>query len=545
MPEPSAAVVDRRLSLMGGWRLVVDGAEVELGHREQRLVALLGLTGRRARPHVAGTHWPDSTDERALASLRRAVLQTQRRCPGLLRADRASIGLDPGVAVDVEELRAAAAGTDALGDEGADHSGLVDALAGEELLPGWYDEWAADERERLQRLRVRALERLARRALDLGDLATAVDAARALSELEPLLESAREVAIRAHLGRGDRTSAHRELDRFREALAAELGVEPSPAVVALLDGVPTPVPTPVPEPVVPVPRQRAAPREEALVGSARVDPAPADPGPGPVRLADFLADGGGGGPVRRRRSRTIGVAVRLVVVAGLVLAVALVLAGVGADGEDGRAQVTSDVPSGRVGAPPATATSPSDEDPAPVVPRRLRVRPVRAGDGAAAFVVRTTAPPARVRLVVRGPAGPVVVRTLVVRGADARRLVVAGLDPGSYRWSATAPEAAPVQGQVRVDEATSATPVRASTAPGPTPSPTTEAPAAPSPSPTSTPTPTPMPTQTPTPSPTPTPTSTPSQTPTPTPTPNPSPTRQPGSSGSPTDPGTQEPGPVG
>src|SRR5687767_11900493 len=97
----------RGLNLLGGWQLVVDGDAVALGGREQRLCALLALTGTRARAQVAGTLWPESTDARALASLRRAVAQTHQRCPGLLAADRTSIGLAADVAVDVGALRSA------------------------------------------------------------------------------------------------------------------------------------------------------------------------------------------------------------------------------------------------------------------------------------------------------------------------------------------------------------------------------------------------------------------------------------------------------
>ena len=89
MTEHSAvAVAATRLWLLGRWELVVDGSELHLGHREQRLVSLLALGGRRTRAQVASTLWPDSTDERGLASLRRAVLHCQRGCPGLLEAER-------------------------------------------------------------------------------------------------------------------------------------------------------------------------------------------------------------------------------------------------------------------------------------------------------------------------------------------------------------------------------------------------------------------------------------------------------------------------
>src|SRR5690349_19147546 len=126
----TSRTTSRDLALLGGWTLVVDGDTVALGGREQRLCALLALTGTCARAQVAGTLWPDSTDTRALASLRRAVAQTHQRCPGLLAADRTSIGLASDVVVDVHALRSA------LTDPAVDRSLLV-TLSGGQLLPGW------------------------------------------------------------------------------------------------------------------------------------------------------------------------------------------------------------------------------------------------------------------------------------------------------------------------------------------------------------------------------------------------------------------------
>ena len=103
MPQRDKAS-QRRLSLrlLGCWQLVDNGAELRLSHREQRLVALLGLSGERSRPHGAGG--ARRTDERALASLRRAVMHTQHARPGLLCAGRALVGLDPELEVDVAEV---------------------------------------------------------------------------------------------------------------------------------------------------------------------------------------------------------------------------------------------------------------------------------------------------------------------------------------------------------------------------------------------------------------------------------------------------------
>ncbi len=166
------------LRLLGGWQLSVDGLDVPLERREQRLTALLGLTGRSARAHVAGILWPESNPARAAAGLRRAVLRTQRRCPGLLLADRTDIGLHPDVVVDVDEVRRAARLTE-LPMHGVDAEALLAALVGEPLLPAWFDDWVLPEREHIEQLRVRALERIARHAFTVGDAVQALDAAKA------------------------------------------------------------------------------------------------------------------------------------------------------------------------------------------------------------------------------------------------------------------------------------------------------------------------------------------------------------------------------
>lgn len=514
MPDDSDATVSRRLRLLGGWWLLVDGAPVAMGGREQRLTALLALTGQRARAQVAGILWPDSTDARALASLRRAVLEAQRRSPGLLLVDRTSIALAPDVVVDIDDLRAAVsrAGTEA-------DPGLLAALVGEELLPGWYDEWVTPERERLQQQRVRALEQVARQALARGEHALAVEAAHAAVAIEPLLESASELAIRAHVARGDRGGAVRELDRYRVVVKDELGVVPSPALEALVGSVPARVaPAPVPAgppaeqttlpPAAPVrvPRQRSVP----VANVVEPDLAPPLPRPEPPESPT---------PVVR------GVVVRLAVGAALVLAASLAVAGVGPE-SGGGARTPSDLAIEG----PAAADVPEDV-------RRVVVRTGRAADGAAAFVVKATRLPARVRLEVVGPEGLNLVRSVVVRGRDGRRLVVDGLEAGTYAWTATSPSADPVVGQVRVAQP----PTRVATAGdqedrGPTPSaesaPTSPAPVSPTPV-SVVATPTPAPTSTPTP------------TQHPSPTHQPSATSPPSPTSEPTDPGTTDPDPVG
>ncbi len=249
--------VGARLRLLGLWRLTHNDNDIHLDHREQRLTALLGLNGRRMRLQVAGTLWPESTDERALASLRRAVLHTQRRSPGVLVADRTTVGLDPAVQVDLDEFKESARTITHDTRKGVG-SRAAAILESDTLLPGWYDDWLVLERERLEQLRLRALERLARHALEQGDLDLAIEAATAAKRVEPLLEPAREISIRAHLAQGNLLGAAREFHNYRDSLWSELGVAPSTVLhdlvaPALRAG--TGIPGPAFAPGAPLPRR--------------------------------------------------------------------------------------------------------------------------------------------------------------------------------------------------------------------------------------------------------------------------------------------------
>ena len=186
MAERSAVAGRISLRLLGRWHLNAHGVDITLGQREQRLAAVLGLRGPRSWVQVARDLWPESTDETALSSLGWDVLRTERQCPGLLRVDRATVALDPDVDVDVADLRRTAGLT---GPPAPSEGDALDWLLGvQELLVGWHDDWVLQERERIQRLRIRALERLAQRAREGGDVAGAILASTAASDIESSLE---------------------------------------------------------------------------------------------------------------------------------------------------------------------------------------------------------------------------------------------------------------------------------------------------------------------------------------------------------------------
>lgn len=209
------------LRLFGCWDLRVGGRVVKLGSREQRLLALLALRGRRPRSYVAGTLWPTSTETRAQNSLRAAVLRSRQAVPGILDAGRTTVALAPDVDVDVHEMVRVVESRHTLA---SDPPAVMAMLAAADLLPGWYDDWVLFERERLQHLRLRALESLAESELECGHHDLALTAALEAIAIEPLRESAHAIAIRAHLLAGNRSAAVREYHGYRARLERELGI---------------------------------------------------------------------------------------------------------------------------------------------------------------------------------------------------------------------------------------------------------------------------------------------------------------------------------
>jgi DNA-binding SARP family transcriptional activator len=221
------------LRLLGWWELRRGDHDVRLARREQRLLALLALHGRQPRLHVAATLWPESTEGRALSSLRAAVWHTRHQAEGVLSAQESTLALEPGVDVDVHRVaRVAAQVATRPGDFGTDH--VVSALGRGDLLPGWYDDWVLYEREHLEHLRLRGLEAAARARLQEGDPRAALTAARAALTIEPLHEGVNVLLVRACLAAGNSVEAMRHFHSYRRQVQQELGIRPSQALVDLV-----------------------------------------------------------------------------------------------------------------------------------------------------------------------------------------------------------------------------------------------------------------------------------------------------------------------
>lgn len=225
------------LSLLGGFVFSVGGdAILGVSGGSQRLLAFLAVRDHvMTRNQVAGSLWPESTDDQAGASLRSAVsrLDATRQAVNVTASD---LGLRDELVVDVRASRSLAR---RLIDSDAPEADIdIGALAvsalSDDLLPGWYDDWAVIAAEDWHQLRLHALEAIARRLTAAGRLAEASSAALAAVRAEPLRETSRAALIRVHMAAGNQSDALGEFERYRVMLHAELGAEPTEQLRRLL-----------------------------------------------------------------------------------------------------------------------------------------------------------------------------------------------------------------------------------------------------------------------------------------------------------------------
>jgi DNA-binding SARP family transcriptional activator len=223
-----------QLRLLGQFRLELGTGTVELCRNGQRLLAFMGLRGRVSRTVLAGTLWSEVTEEHARGSLRTTLWKVPRGEPPLIGCCGDSLVIAPALRVDVHVLTRTA--LDVLADCGspAHTQPPLELLTGEDLLPGWDEDWVLVERERLRQLRLHALDTLAEALTRQGRPALGMEAAWAGVRAEPLRESAHRAIVSAHLAEGNVSEAVRHYDAFRRLLNQELGVAPSPRFARML-----------------------------------------------------------------------------------------------------------------------------------------------------------------------------------------------------------------------------------------------------------------------------------------------------------------------
>lgn len=224
------------LQLLGGFAVRIDDRPVFLPLSAQRVVAFLAFhTHPVLRSYVAVNLWPDSTEDRAHASLRTALWRLGRRTAPIVVTTPRALGIAGSVEVDVREV-AGRARRLVRGTEPPDPDDLERLCDLGELLVDWYDDWVVLERERFHQLHLHALESLSASCTRDGRFGEAVEAALAAIVSEPLRESAHRALIAAHLAEDNAADALRQYSLYRGVAKERLGIDPSPRMRELVRG---------------------------------------------------------------------------------------------------------------------------------------------------------------------------------------------------------------------------------------------------------------------------------------------------------------------
>jgi DNA-binding SARP family transcriptional activator len=221
------------IRLLGEFNLNYDGTPLTTisTPRLQSLLTYLILhrNAPQARSHVAFCLWPDLSEARARANLRRQLHQLQHALPHAdqflsVEVNTIQWQTHSSFSLDVAEFE------DAVSHA---HSRMelqyAVELYGGDLVPGCYDDWIASERERLKQILIEVLERLLQLGTEEHDYRAAIGSAQRLLQIDPVREEVYRRLINLHTLNDDRAAALRAYHTCVSMLRRELGVEPGPA----------------------------------------------------------------------------------------------------------------------------------------------------------------------------------------------------------------------------------------------------------------------------------------------------------------------------
>ena len=238
---------DTRVQVCGRLAVTWDGHRVEpqLPARQGRLL-FVHLVVHRSHPvprdRLVEALWGESPPAAAGATLR-ALLSRLRRVLGadaITTGERPALVLPPDAFVDLEAATEGvhrAESAIATGDVARGWAPARVALHTAErgFLPECEQPWAAEVRDELERLRVRALECVGAIGLAMGgtELMAAERAGRRLVALAPFRETGHRLLMEALVARGNCAEALLAYERLRVLLREELGATPSADLQAL------------------------------------------------------------------------------------------------------------------------------------------------------------------------------------------------------------------------------------------------------------------------------------------------------------------------
>jgi DNA-binding SARP family transcriptional activator len=250
--------------LLGAPRIEVGGEPIEVDTRKAiALLAYLAVTRRRhTRDALAGLLWPEYSQSRARAALRRTLSSLGRaRAEGWLVADRESVDLSRDETwVDVDRFHdlLAECRTHGHGESDVCPACLPPlseavALYRGDFLAGFglrdsaaFDDWQFFQAEELRRELAGALERLSHGHGARGEWEAAISYVRRWVALDPLHEPAHRWLMQLYAWAGQRASALRQYRECVRILGGELGVSPLEETTRIYDAIKENHPPPPP-----------------------------------------------------------------------------------------------------------------------------------------------------------------------------------------------------------------------------------------------------------------------------------------------------------
>jgi TolB-like protein/Tfp pilus assembly protein PilF/DNA-binding SARP family transcriptional activator len=220
--------------LLGRMELSIDdgATPVRISTRKASgLIAYLAMSPahKASREELATLLWGTCSDQQARQSLRQAlvVLRKDLRQPDLATSNTDLVQFLPGQwwvdACEFEQLTKSSDPT-----ELSRAAGLFggEFLAGFHLDEEGFDEWAAGQRQRMQRAAARLCETFAARPDLVADGEQALEAVERLLALDPLREDWQRLALTLHARYRGKSEALAHAEEFAALLRRELGVGP-------------------------------------------------------------------------------------------------------------------------------------------------------------------------------------------------------------------------------------------------------------------------------------------------------------------------------
>lgn len=229
---------------LGGLSIRLDGEPVDgfASRKAEALLVYVACTGRpKARDILAEMLWEERTQSQALSNLR-VVLSSLRKTLGSyvsISRDAVGINLDADVWMDVVHLEQALdevrGGRLLLSDEAISVLEDASALYQGDFLEGWYvrgsygfENWAVLERERVRAVFEELIQHLLGLLLAAQRWHQAIEWGERWIGLGQSPEPAFRALMNAYAGLGDLAGVASVYQRCVDALAEDLGVDPSP-----------------------------------------------------------------------------------------------------------------------------------------------------------------------------------------------------------------------------------------------------------------------------------------------------------------------------